>query len=141
MCIRDSHQIAQKPIIDRYRDRTTAGAHRWVVTNYPCPALAQDADMSLRAFEDFVYAATFADQPDPVAAWHAVHDRQQRLVDWLAGKSEVVVRGPHADLRLSIAGRTFINSDGKRNMPSGEIFTGPVEDLSLIHISEPTRPY
>jgi aminopeptidase len=122
------HQIAQKPIIDRYRDRTTAGTHRWVVTNYPCPALAQDADMSLRDFEDFVYAATFADQPDPVAAWRSVHDRQQRLVDWLAGKSEVVVHGPHADLRLSIAGRTFVNSDGRRNMPSGEIFTGPVED-------------
>jgi aminopeptidase len=92
------------------------------------PALAQDADMSLADFADFVYAATYADQPDPVAAWQAVHDRQQRLVDWLAGKSEVVVRGPHVDLRLSIAGRTFINSDGKRNMPSGEIFTGPVED-------------
>ncbi|MEZ4559321.1 MAG: aminopeptidase [Caldilineaceae bacterium] len=40
----------------------------------------------------------------------------------------MIVKGPHVDLRLSIAGRTFINSDGKRNMPSGEIFTGPVED-------------
>ena len=38
------------------------------------------------------------------------------------------MRGPNVDLRLSIAGRTFINSDGKRNMPSGEIFTGPVEE-------------
>jgi len=123
-----AHQLAQKPITDRYRERAATGAHRWTLTNFPCPALAQDADMSLTDFEDFVYAATYADQPDPVAAWQAVHVRQQRLIDWLAGKSEVVVRGPHVDLRLSIAGRTFINSDGKRNMPSGEIFTGPVED-------------
>lgn len=104
-----------------------AGDFRWVATLFPCPAFAQEADMSLRDFEDFVYAATFADQPDPAAQWRAVHDRQQALVEWLAGKSAVRVRGPNVDLRLSIAGRTFINSDGRRNMPSGEIFTGPVE--------------
>jgi aminopeptidase len=84
--------------------------------------------MSLAAYEDFVYAATFADQPDPVACWQEVHDTQQRLVEWLRGKDKVVVRGPNVALTLSIAGRTFINSDGKRNMPSGEIFTGPVEE-------------
>ena len=49
-------------------------------------------------------------------------------MDWLAGKRQVTVRGPHVDLTLSIAGRSFVNSDGRRNMPSGEIFTGPVED-------------
>jgi aminopeptidase len=53
---------------------------------------------------------------------------QQQKVDWLRGKNEVVLKGPHVDLQLSIAGRTFINSDGHKNMPSGEIFTGPVED-------------
>lgn len=49
-------------------------------------------------------------------------------MDWLSGKDEVVVKGPNVDLKLSIKGRNFINSDGKTNMPSGEIFTGPVED-------------
>jgi aminopeptidase len=57
-----------------------------------------------------------------------VHDEQQRLVDCLKGKQNVVVRGPNSDLRLSIADRIFKNSDGKNNMPSGEIFTGPVEE-------------
>lgn len=133
------HQKAQKPVGDRYRRRSAAGEHRWVLTNFPCPALAQESDMSLHEFEDFVYAATYADQPDPVATWLAIHDQQQRLIDWLAGKSEVIVRGPNVDLRLSIAGRTFINSDGKRNMPSGEIFTGPVEDSveGWIRVSYP----
>ena len=121
-------QRAQKGVTDCYRRRAAAGTYRWTLTNFPCLALAQEADMSLREFEDFVYAATYADQPDPVAAWQAVHDDQQRLVEWLAGKSVVVVRGPQIDLRLSIAGRIFVNSDGRRNMPSGEIFTGPVED-------------
>jgi aminopeptidase len=121
-------QRARRALQQRYMARAAEGSHRWVITNYPCPAFAQEADMSLADYAEFVYAATFADQPDPVASWQAISARQQRWVDWLRGKDQVVVRGPNVDLTLSIAGRTFINSDGKRNMPSGEIFTGPVED-------------
>lgn len=111
-----------------FMQRAAKGDLRWVVTQYPCEAYAQDADMSLRDYEDFVYAATFADQPDPVASWLAIREKQAKLVEWLKGKDEVVLKGPHIDMRLSIAGRTFANSDGRRNMPSGEIFTGPVEE-------------
>jgi aminopeptidase len=122
------YQNARRKYMQKFMQRTADGDHRWTVTIFPCEAYAQEADMSLREYEDFVYAATFADQPDPVARWQEVHNQQQRLVDWLADKEHVQVRGPHIDLSLSISGRTFINSDGKRNMPSGEIFTGPVED-------------
>jgi aminopeptidase len=121
-------QATRRTSMRSFMQRAAAGSLRWVVTQYPCLAFAQDADMSLGEYEDFVYAATFADQPDPVACWRAIHDSQARLVDWLKGKQQVVVRGPNIDMQLSIAGRTFVNSDGKRNMPSGEIFTGPVED-------------
>jgi aminopeptidase len=109
-------------------ERSATKDLRWVITNYPCPAYAQEADMSLRDYEDFVYQATFADQDDPVAAWQKIHDEQQEKVYWLAGKKSVVVKGPDVDLSLSIDGRTFINADGENNMPSGEIFTSPVED-------------
>jgi aminopeptidase len=121
-------QTARRESMRSFMQRAATGSLRWVVTQHPCPAYAQDADMSLREYADFVYAATFADQPDPVGRWRDIHDMQQRLVDWLKGKRQVVVRGPNIDMTLSIAGRTFINSDGKHNMPSGEIFTGPVED-------------
>jgi aminopeptidase len=121
-------QSARRDSMRTFMQRSAAGSLRWTVTQFPCSAYAQDADMSLSEYEDFVYAATFADQPDPVACWNNINATQQRLVDWLKGKRHVVVRGPHIDLTLSIEGRTFINSDGKRNMPSGEIFTGPVED-------------
>lgn len=108
--------------------RTAANEHRWVTTVYPTHAYAQEADMSLRDYEDFVYGACFADKEDPVGEWQKLSVEQQKWVDWLNGKKQVRVLGPHADLTLSISGRTFINSDGQRNMPSGEIFTGPVED-------------
>jgi aminopeptidase len=84
--------------------------------------------MSLRDFEDFVYGATFADRDDPVAQWSKVHEEQAHYIEWLNGKEQVLVRGPHVDLSLSIKGRSFINSDGKKNMPSGEIFTSPIEN-------------
>jgi aminopeptidase len=108
--------------------RAAQGEMRWVLTQFPCAAFAQDADMSLDEFENFVYSATFADQPDPIRCWQDLHDEQQRLVDWLEGKKQVHIKGPNADLSLSIEGRPFKNSSGKTNMPSGEIFTGPVEN-------------
>jgi aminopeptidase len=122
------HSKAMTPIMKTYMERGASGELKWVGTLYPTPAYAQEADMSLREYEDFVYGACFCDQEDPVARWQEVHDMQQRLVDWLKGKREVRVKGPNADLTLSIEGRVFINSDGHHNMPSGEIFTGPVED-------------
>ncbi len=48
--------------------------------------------MSLMDYEDFVYGATFVDQEDPVAAWQQVHDEQQRMVDWMAGKKQVTIQ-------------------------------------------------
>jgi aminopeptidase len=109
-------------------DRAARNDQRWTLTLFPTEAFAQDADMSLTEFEDFVYHATFADQPDPIACWKQLYDSQQKYVDWIKGKKHVQVRGPNIDMNLSIEGRTFINSGGTHNMPSGEIFTGPVED-------------
>ncbi len=104
------------------------------LTLYPTAAYAQDADMSLADFEEFVFAACFLNDPDPAARWRDLGRRQQFYVDWLRGKECVRVVGPDTDLTLSIAGRTFRNSDGKRNFPSGEFFTSPVEDSAEGHI-------
>jgi aminopeptidase len=111
-----------------YTKRSAAGELRWVMTNYPCQALAQEAEMSFAEYENFVYQATFTDQVDPVQFWQRVHDEQDRLVSWLTGRKKISIRSPHAKLTLSIAGRKFINSAGDQNMPSGEIFTSPVEN-------------
>jgi len=119
---------AHKDIFDTYFERMTSGDLRRVSTLFPTQAYAEDAGMSLAEFEDYVYSTTFSDSDDPVSEWNRIREEQQVLVDWLKGKNEVRVVGPHVDLTLSIAGRVFINSDGKQNMPSGEIYTGPVED-------------
>ncbi len=108
--------------------RSLSGELRWCGTLYPTEAHAQDADMSLADFTEFVYEACFLNSPDPAEAWRELGRRQQFYVDWLAGKHEARVVGPDTNLRVSIQGRTFRNSDGKRNFPSGEFFTSPVED-------------
>nr|MBN1228167.1 aminopeptidase [Anaerolineae bacterium] len=87
-----------------------------------------DAEMSLSEYEDFIYGAAMVHLDDPVAYWKQKSAEQQRLIDWLKGKDRVEVKGENVDLTLSIKDRIFINADGKRNFPDGEIYTGPVED-------------
>jgi aminopeptidase len=99
------------------------------LTLFPTEAYAQDAEMSLTEFQAFVFRACLLDgDEDPAERWGEVSREQQRIVDWLAGKREVRVEAPDTDLSMSIEGRTFVNSDGKRNFPSGEVFTSPVDD-------------
>jgi aminopeptidase len=114
--------------------RSASGEFRWVVTLFPANAYAQDAEMSLSEYEDFVYGACMPDMDDPLGYWRRFSAWQQKIVDWFEGKERVHVIGPQTDLRLSVAGRTFINADGKNNMPSGEVFTGPVEDSAEGHV-------
>jgi aminopeptidase len=100
---------------------------RWCVSIWPTPALAQEAGMADRDYEDFLERALFLDRPDPPAAWAELQGRQAGLVERFSQGREVHIKAAGTDLRLNVSGRTWINSDGRRNMPSGEVFTGPHE--------------
>ncbi|MBK8619407.1 MAG: aminopeptidase [Anaerolineales bacterium] len=104
------------------------GSFKWVTTLFPTDGYAQDAGMSLKEYEDFVFGAVHTNEEDPIAFWKSVESKQQSAVDFMAGKSQVILRGPNVDLTLSVKGRTFMNSFGTYNMPDGEIYTGPVEE-------------
>lgn len=106
----------------------------WVLTLFPTDAYAQDAEMSLREFEDFVYGATFADEDNPIAAWKVLKREQDRLISKLCGADEIYIVGPETDIKLSVKNRKFINSDGHHNMPSGEIFAAPLENSAEGYI-------
>ncbi|HEX3357601.1 MAG TPA: aminopeptidase, partial [Tepidisphaeraceae bacterium] len=120
---------ARKPIFDIFMNRAATGSLKWSGTQYPTQASAQDAEMSLAEYEDFVFSAGLLNHPDPVAAWKQVSQRQQKLADFLNGKSEYhVVAKNGTDVRMSVAGHKWINCDGHENFPDGEVFTGPVID-------------
>jgi len=120
-------QKARTELLATYLRRDAEGSLRWTLTLWPTDAYAQDAEMATDDYAEFVFRACKLDQPDPAAAWRAQAAEQQRLIDWLQGKREVRLRGPDTDLTLGIEGRTWINADGTKNFPDGEIFTGPVE--------------
>ncbi|CAN5873043.1 aminopeptidase [soil metagenome] len=122
--------------IDRARDpiRQAARRKRWVLTQYPTRAYADDAGMPLEEYEAFVARSMFLDREDPVASWQELGRRQARMVDFLSGVQQLRIEGPGTEMTLSVAGRTWINSDGRRNMPYGEVFPGQVEKSSSGHL-------
>lgn len=120
----------RQAIVDKARQpiREAARMKRWALTQFPTGAYAADAGMALADYEAFVVRAMFLDQADPVGSWRALGARQQGLVEFLKDRRTLRIEGEGTDVTVSVAGRTWINSDGRRNMPSGEVFTGPIED-------------
>jgi aminopeptidase len=125
---------ARTEIMKTYLERAARGELRWTYALYPTNAYAQDAEMSLSEYEDFVYNACLGDINDPIGYWKKFSAEQQKIIDWLKGKKHIHVTAPETDLQLSVEGRTFINCDGHENMPDGEVFTGPVEDSINGHV-------
>jgi aminopeptidase len=116
-------------------ERAARGERRWCLTLFPTAAYAQDADMATDDFARFIASACMLDRPDPIAAWRELHARQARMIASLRERNEIHLQAPGTDLRLSVGGRAWVNSDGKRNFPSGEVFTGPIEDSVQGHVA------
>ncbi|MCX5998035.1 MAG: aminopeptidase [Chloroflexi bacterium] len=127
-------QRARAGLMNTFMRRSASGEMRWTLAIFPTNSYAQDAEMSLTDYEDFVYGACLPDMNDPVGYWQAFSQKQQKIVDRLKGKKQAHVIGPETDLRLSIDGRVFVNCDGHANMPDGELYTGPVEDSVDGHV-------
>jgi len=127
---------ARKPIFETFMKRAAAGEFpnqypgvkplKWVGTQFPTQASAQDAERSLREYEDFVFKAGYLDHDDPAAKWNEIREKQQRVADYLNGKSLIHFQTPlGTDLKVNVDGMTWINCAGESNFPDGEVFTGP----------------
>ncbi|HWI65465.1 MAG TPA: aminopeptidase [Symbiobacteriaceae bacterium] len=101
---------------------------RWVTCNYPSHSLAQDADMSLDDYAEFVFGACLID-------WQATEGFMRRIKETFDPASQVHIVGPGTDLTFSIAGRHGIICAGDKNMPDGEVFYAPVEDSTEGYIT------
>lgn len=121
-------QEALKPLTSKYFERIGNGSLKRTLCQYPTLAAAHEAGMSLEEYENFVFSACYLFDGDPQARWLDVRRSQQKAVDILNKATEVHYYGPNINLTFSTAGRKWINSDGRNNMPSGEIYTSPVED-------------
>jgi aminopeptidase len=125
-------QSAIRPVLERAYTYDLV----WVGCNYPTPAFAQDAGMSLRAYEDFLFGACLLD-------WDAERERMSHYAKHFDAAEEVRIVGADTDLTLSLAGRTGKVDAGGANMPGGEFYYSPVEDSAegTISFVEFPAPY
>lgn len=133
-------QKAQQEINRIYFERIGNGSMRRCLCQYPTKAAADAAELNLEEYEKFVYQSCYLFDDDPVGKWLQVRQKQQVYVDYLNKASDIHYKGPNIDIRFSVKGRTWINSDGRSNMPSGEVFSAPVEDSmnGKVHFNYPT---
>ena len=115
---------------------------RWCSTLWPTPANAALAGMELREFAKFVAGALFLDRPDPVGGWTELRQFQAALIERLSKTRTIRIEADGTDITLDVSKRVWVNSDGKRNMPSGEVFTGPHERSAngRIRFTIPSSP-
>ena len=133
------HREAMAPVNKIYFERAATRALKRNFCLFPTQASAQEAGMSLDDYENFVYGACRLFDEDPSESWREVGRNQQRIVDKLNTHSKFTYKGPDFEISFSSEGRLWINSDGKTNMPSGEVYTSPVEDSvnGVVHFSYP----
>lgn len=129
------HQKAMEPIFQTYFDRTADRRLKRSLCQYPTQASADAANMSLEEYSNFIFSACKLFEEDPKHAWINLRKNQQAIVDKLNSCTEIRYLSPNMDISFSTKGRTWINSDGQTNMPSGEVFTSPVEDSANGHIT------
>ncbi len=116
---------------------------RWCSTLWPTEALAAQAGLGLEEYAGFVARALFLDRPaGPVAAWRELGAFQAQLAKRLQGAGTIRIEADGTDITIAMRGRSWVNSDGKRNMPSGEVFTGPHEASAngRIRFGVPSSP-
>jgi len=121
----------RRSFMNKFLAKAAEGKLKWVGSMFPCEASAQDAEMSLADYEEFVFRGGLLHLEDPVAGWKQLSEQQQRLADFLMPKKELRFVTPQGtDLTVGIEGRTWINCDGHENFPDGEVFTGPIENAT-----------
>jgi aminopeptidase len=131
---------SQKEWYDIFFNRLHENHIKWCLTEYPTNALAQEAEMGLHEYTQFIYQSCKLDQANPGNAWQKESIFQQILCDWLKNKEELVIKGPNIDMKMGIKGRLFLKGDGKVNFPDGEIYISPIENSSegWVKFSFPT---
>ncbi len=118
-----------------FSQKMDSGEIRWCGTQFPTNADAQEANMSLSEYEDFVYGAGLLDKEDPIAEWKKIHEEQEKWVKYLNTKKEIHFLSKGTDIKVNVEGRKWVNCDGRVNFPDGEIFTSPIEDGVNGHIT------
>jgi aminopeptidase len=129
--------------LSRLIERIGDGSLRYCLVAWPSQAAAQEAGMGFFAYQEMLYQACALGEEEPVGHWQQMAQQQARIIEWLADKESVSVRGPGIELDFKLTGRKWESAHGKLNFPDGEIYTGPVEESveGEIHFNLPSLAY
>ena len=90
--------------------------------------------MSLDEYAEFIFAAGFLNDEDPVKKWQVLVKEQRRLIKIISKIKKITIKAKDTDLSLSVQNRKWISCEGKENFPDGEVFTGPEETQVNGHV-------
>jgi aminopeptidase len=139
IAVRGSHNITELSDVPEEKMRLIAGLMRpvmdwrinktkWVVLRWPTAAMAQQAQMSTEAFEDYYFKVCTLDYARMIPGMKALKALMDRT-------DRVHLKGPGTDLLFSIKGIGSIMCGGDRNIPDGEVFSCPVKDSVEGHVT------
>lgn len=140
---KSARMSAYKSLRETKMKRAQEGQLSWTLCNFPTMSLAKAAKMSLKDYTNFLENACFLNESNPEKAWLKLRENQEKYVKVLNDVDTLHFRNENVDLSCRVKNRKWINSDGRRNMPSGEVFTSPIETSMTghIHFSCASRQY
>ncbi len=128
----------RQPLMEKTMRRAADGELDWCVTLCPTEALAQEANMGLLDYAEFVFNAAHLNESDPVASWKEQEKAQAKMVDFLDKKKKLHFKtSAGTDLVVDVEGRKWVNCCGKHNFPDGEVFTGPKSVEGIVRYTYP----
>ena len=130
----EQQKLYESTVLKRVHFDVRVPNTRWVVLRWPTASMAQLAEMSTEAFEDFYFNVCTMD-------YGRMGEAMQALKKRMKATDNVRLKGPQdTDLEFSIKGIPAIPCAGKLNIPDGEIFTAPVRESvnGVIHYNTPT---
>ncbi|WP_069650769.1 aminopeptidase [Caloranaerobacter ferrireducens] len=119
---------SNKKISDIFHKRADSGELRWCLCQYPTHSSAQESNMSLDEYTEFIFDACLLNEDDPIKAWENVKKHHEKIIDYLKDKDFIEIKSKDTHLKLRVGGRKWINCCGNINFPDGEVFTAPIED-------------
>lgn len=122
------YRDAHAPYRETYFQRTATRDLKRTLCEYPTHGSAQLAGMAFEEYQDFIFNACNLYAENPRKEWLKVRAKQQQIVDLLNSRTNIRYKSDKTDISFNTEGRKWINSDGQTNMPSGEVYTSPVEN-------------
>jgi aminopeptidase len=130
----DKQKIYEQTVWNRVHRDIRINKTKWVVLRWPSPSMAQMAEMSTEAFEDFYFDVCTLDYAKMGRA-------MEPLVELMRRTDRVHIKGPQdTDLSFSIKDIPAQPCKGDRNIPDGEVYTAPIRDSvnGVIHYNCPS---